>query len=110
MPIKNFTIPLFITFIILIINSSPGESTPRSKVISWQIFPLQSHHTKKSYNQSPNKDVSNDDISDVGFADFELEDVAKRSEDDYGHMRFGRSDSYLNINGRRRSEKLIAFL
>ncbi|GIY42467.1 hypothetical protein CDAR_185701 [Caerostris darwini] len=45
-------------------------------------------------------DFRDDDVVDIsetdaGLEDLESDDFRKRSDDDYGHMRFGRSDAYF---------------
>ncbi|GFR15512.1 uncharacterized protein TNCT_578721 [Trichonephila clavata] len=56
-----------------------------------------SNQIQESYNSLDDprgEDVKSLPIADEDLADFELEDLVKRMDDDYGHMRFGRSNVF----------------
>ncbi|GBM16231.1 hypothetical protein AVEN_195347-1 [Araneus ventricosus] len=80
-----------------------SEST-FARSIPWKFVALDHfnnqglHRLSNMDDDSRDEDTESMSDADTGLADFEMDDLAKRQDDDYGHMRFGRSNAYLNAN------------
>ncbi|CAL1286369.1 unnamed protein product [Larinioides sclopetarius] len=73
-----------------------------ARSIPWKFVALDHYNNQELHHllDDDSRDEDNENISDTdtGLADFELDDFAKRQDDDYGHMRFGRSNAYSNAD------------
>ncbi|KAF8764284.1 hypothetical protein HNY73_022373 [Argiope bruennichi] len=81
--------------LLLISESTIARSMP------WKFVALEHYNSQglsNSVEGSRNEDAENMSDVETDFADFELDDLVKREEDDYGHMRFGRSNANMSAD------------